>query len=226
MRANHFDDSLEQATRARLARLADAPVDTSRLECRLAEAMTRTGRVPVARTLRWQAPLAGVAALVVVAVTIGILFFVSNETPIVATSSLLADLHREVVEGGTFSIPAASIDHANQAITARWSDAPTLPRAVDCEVRSCCIHEVDGRKIACVLLRLRGKPVTMVVAHSKDLTPAGGIEATRDNPRYAVYTKGGVNMVCMRKNGISVWLVGEFPHEELAQLLPKEWTTS
>jgi len=226
MRTNQFDDRLEQATRARLARLAATPVDTSRLERQLEGAMGKAQPAPAIRVAHWWAPLTGIAAIVIISVTIGVLFLTVNDTPITATPSLLTGLHHEVVEGGPFSIPVADIDHANQELASRWPDAPTLPITADCEVGSCCIHSVKGRKIACVLLRLRGKPVTMIVAHRRDLTPVDGVEATRGNQRYVVQAEGGVNIVCMQKNGTSVWLVGEFPHEELVQLLPKEWRTS
>ncbi len=226
MRTDDFNDRLEQATRARLARLATTPQDTSRLERQLEGAMTGVRPAPASRVLRWWAPLAGVAAVLLVSATIGGLFLVSNDAPVVATSSLLAGLHHEVTGGGPFSIPVADVDSANHEIATRWSNAPALPNPADCEFMSCCVHEVEGRKIACVLLRLRGKSVTMVVANSKDLTPADGIETTTNQHPYTRYAKGDVNMVCMQKNGTNVWLVGELPHEELAQLLSKEWTTS
>jgi hypothetical protein len=163
---------------------------------------------------------------VVISAAVGVLFLVSNDAPVVAAPLLLAGLHREVTEGGPDSMPVADIDHANQEIATRWSDAPALPNPADCVISSCCVHEVAGRKIACALLHLRGKSVTMVAAHSRDLKPAKGIKTSTDHQPYASYAEGDVNMVCMQKNGISVWLVGEFSHEELAGLLPKEWTTS
>ncbi len=227
MRTNHSDDKLEQAIRARLARLATAPVDTARLECQLEEAMTKIRSAPVARLVNWWIPIAAaVAAIVVISATVNVRLLEPDQVPIAATPSLIAGLHHEVITGGPFTIPVANIEQATQAIAVRWSDAPALPMPADCEVMSCCIHHVEGRKVACMLLRLRGKLITMVVAHTKDLTRDDSVKATQDNQRYAVYTKGNLNMVCMQHNGISVWLVGEFPHKELAQLLPKKWMTS
>lgn len=227
MQTNQFDDRLEQATQARLARLANAPVDTSRLERWLEEAMTKTRPTPVARLVNcWMPMAAAVAAIVVISVTVGVLLRDPGQAPIVATPSLIASLHHEVTAGGPDAIPVTDIGQANQAIAARWSDAPTLPMPADCKIMSCCVHHVEGRKMVCMLLRYRDKLVTMVVAHAKDLTPSDGDEFIHQGQRHTVHSQDGLHMVHTQGRDTSVYLIGEFPPEELALLLSEHWAKS
>ena len=79
---------------------------------------------------------------------------------------------------------------------------------------ACCMKSVS-KKVACLLLKREGVPVSLVVAHSGDMRAATSPVTVRDGVRYHVQAVGTLNMVMTERNGRWVCLIGELPTERL-----------
>lgn len=218
-------EELDQATQGRLARLAAMPVDTSKLQSRLRQAMTRPqagagSPMLIRRLMHWPA---AVAAAILVTALVGVLFLANvGASPALAAPAEMAQLHEHLTGQGAPTIAASDMDQVRREINRQWSDAPGLPglsgpQAPAQHVMACCIRHVQGRKVACVLLQ--GKtPVTMVVARAADMQPAAGTPVVRGNHQYTVCQSGQINMVMTIHDDRYICLMGDLPPNELIDL--------
>jgi hypothetical protein len=215
-------DKLDQATQARLARLAAMPVDTSKLQARLRQAMPKehagAGRpMFIGRLMHWPA---AVAAAILVAALVGVLFLTNaGASPALAAPAEMAQLHEHVMGQGAHTVAASDMDQVRREIAKQWSDGPAMPspQAPTEHVMACCIHHVQGRKVACVLLQ--GKtPVTMVVARAADVQPAPGTPVMRGSHQYTTHRCDQINMVMTIRDDRYICLMGDLPQNELIDL--------
>ena len=86
---------------------------------------------------------------------------------------------------------------------------------------ACCMKSVQNKRVACVLLKDRGVPVTMTVANAADMKRPPAPTVTRDGVTYRVQTVGKLYMVMTERNERWVCLIGEVPAEQLMELASK-----
>ena len=86
---------------------------------------------------------------------------------------------------------------------------------------ACCMKSVKGKKVACVLLRDGGEPITMTVANAADMRLPKSPTVTRTGVTYHVQSSGELNMVMTERNGRWVCLIGRVPAERLMDVTSK-----
>ncbi len=216
---------LDRATRDRLAKLADEPVDTmsALARFRAAVAADDQGDVPQVGMprfpiwKRWPA-WAGMAATIMLAATL--LFLLSNTgpSPVYAAPVEMAQLHRDLVSGKAPVTPVRNIEEARRTIETQWQEAPLLPQLPDENIHACCLRGVQSRQVACVLLRRGDVPVTVVVARTKDFKSTSGPMLTRNGREYAVHSRDGINMAMTQHQDRWLCFMSELGSDELIEL--------
>lgn len=214
---NNHDSALDQATAARLAKLAAIPVDTSRLDTHLRQALAAQPAPP--RRLRlWLRPIqAAAAGLTLVALLLGLL--VASSRPAIASAEALAQLHNDLSSGRAPTMKVSSIEAATAMLSQQWRGAPTLPDMPDDHVMACCVHDIGRKKMAVVALDIAGTPVTLAVANSADVKSPQGSPVTRDGVTYRVQSSAGVNMAMTQRSGRWICLMGRLSVDRLIDLL-------
>jgi hypothetical protein len=212
------DERLDRATADRLAKLRAMPVDTTGLDrfIRAAIPAPSTGRAVL--SMRWFRPMRAVAAsFLVVAVIAGILLSMSGQ-PVEASTAEMAQFHNDLVSGRVPVTRVDSIQDANQAISAQWSQSPKMPDMPKDHVMACCMRSVKDRKMACVLFQGDGEPVSMTVANASDMKIPTSPVITHNGIEYHVQSVGALNMVMTQRNGRWVCLIAKLPTDRLMDL--------
>ena len=83
---------------------------------------------------------------------------------------------------------------------------------------ACCLKNVKDKKVACVLLRSEGVPVTMVVANAGDMRSPKSSTVQRGGVTYHVQSSGVLNMVMTERHGRWVCMIGQVPADRLMDL--------
>lgn len=211
-------ERLDEAVSKRLAKLAGIPVDSTQLRRRL---RTQLGlakpdsRRSAAR--RWWRPLGTIAAAIVVFGLVGWVF-VSGGTPAIAAPSDLARIYQDVVTGEVHRHMVTDIDEVNRQIRAQWAQAPQIPRPQSGDINSCCLHQVKGVTVACVMMEYRGEPVTLVVAFGRELSSADGKSIVRGGRTFTAHEQDGLQMVMTHEDQRWLCVMGKLPIEQLIDL--------
>jgi hypothetical protein len=216
------DVAVDRATARRLARLRTMPVDTARVEERLRLQIGEPPTIsPAARPVRlrigWArvTRLAAAAAILLGVALAGIMLFGSGG-PALASAQQMADFHEDLVSGRTAVVQVDSIDQAAKELERQWPQSPGLPVVPADHVMACCMKSVKNKKMACVLMKREGMPVTMAVARADDMRlPASSPTKVRGGITYHVQSVGRLNMVMTEKSSRWVCLIGELPSENL-----------
>lgn len=219
-----LNDDLTLVTRARLARLAAMPVDTSRLERRLSAALG-AGAAPSARSLRviWTRRAAAAAAVLLLALMAAHMVD-RSAGPALAEPFELTDLHERLVRGESAMLAAADVEEANRRIAAQSADGPAVPGLAATRrlyVRSCCLAEVRGRLVAAVLMVDEGRAVTLVVAQARDFAGPMGQVIERDGRELLAHRLNDLEMVVTRRGDRWLCVMGqadEVDRERLAAI--------
>lgn len=232
------DARLDRAIDARLGRLRTMPVDTSRLERALLAQIPRPGgevegeaeeerqrqrlRIGGGRATGWSQwfrPLRAVAAsFVLLSAVVAVLLLSSSSGPALASAAQMAQMHEDLVSGRTPVMQVDSIEQANQMLAGQSPGGPTLPDAPQSHVMACCMKSIKNKKVACVLLKNEGEPVTMTVANATDMRLPKSPTVTRGGVAYHVQASGGLQMVMTERNGRWVCLIARMPAERLMDL--------
>jgi hypothetical protein len=219
---NDSETPLDQATTGRLARLRTMPVDTRDFDKRLA---TMIPPPPAARAgrmrLGWLRPLRALAASLLIAGIIAALLLTTSGGPALASVAQMAQVHEDLVSGKTPAVQVDSIEAANRELSKRWPDSPALPNVPQDHVMSCCMKSVKNKRVACVLLKTQGIPVTMTVANAADMKLPTSPTFTRDGVTYHVQSSGTLNMVTTQRNQRWVCLIGHVAPERLMEMAAK-----
>jgi hypothetical protein len=209
------DEQLQQAVSTRLAKLRSMPVDTTRLakEVRAEVAPAAVRRVFLPHRLR------AVAAsfLVIGAVVVGLLVTASGR-PVLASAGEMARLHEDLVSGKTPSVQVDSIDAANKVLSERWPRLPEVPEVSEMpreHVMACCMKSVENKKVACVLMKRDGVPVSLVVGHGKEVRAPDSPVTQRNGVDYHVQSSGKLNMIMTQRQGRWICLIGELGPDRL-----------
>jgi hypothetical protein len=175
--ADPFDRSFDRQVAGRLAALRTMPVDTSRLDAALRAVLppppSRRAAVAapgVRPRAAWFRPLRAVAAsLVLMSAVAAVVLLSAAGGPALASPAEMARMHDELVTGRVPVVRVDSIDQAGRALNEQWPDRPDLPAAPESHVMACCMKSVKNKRVACVLLRTEGVPITMTVARAADM---------------------------------------------------------
>ncbi len=215
---DNFDDERDLAVAERLGRLRTMPVDTTRLE-RLLE-----GKIPPAPArsgamrFGWLRPLQAIAASLLVMALIGALIWTTAGEPVLASAAEMARIHREMLNDPSDVFKVDSMRQASEVLSGKWPRNPGLPRSFDSHVMACCMHSIKDRKMACVLFRNDGRPVTLSVAKSSDLRSPQSPTVIRGGEAYHVESSGELNMVSTQRDGRWICLIGELPVDRLIEI--------
>ena len=212
------DDLWQHAASARLAKLRAMPVDTARLERALrAELPPRAKAVPQSR---WHLrPLRALAAsFLIVGLAIVALVLNASSGPALASAAQMAQLHEDLVSGRVAATQVDSIEAVNRALSSQWPEGPGVPEVPADHVMACCMKSVRDKKVACVLLKREGVPVTLTVAKAADMQLPDSAKVQRNGSVYRVQSSGKVNMVMTERHGRWICLIGELSGDRLMDL--------
>lgn len=214
---NH-EDRLDRATSTRLAKLATRPVDTSRLEQSLEQALrSETGREPDASPLpfrRWWRPITTAAAAILIVVTIGWLVLNGGTSPAMAAPAELAQIHFDVANGLAPHLKVSSVAEANRVLADQSNGivpVPELPGVL----LSCCLHQHAGTTLTCALIELDGQLITVAMADGAKLHSPHGKIITRDGKQFVAHTTNGINMVMATEGSRWLCVMGDSPTQDL-----------
>jgi cytoskeletal protein RodZ len=216
MEFDQENSKLDEAVAKRLRRLRAMPVDTHSLESRLREQIG----IPRQRS-RWLRPMRAVAASVAVLVLAGAIIWSTSGGAVLASPSQMAQMHNELVSGKTTVMQVDSIEAANKALSSQWPQSPGIPSMPSEHVMACCMKSVKNKKVACVLLKNEGVPVTLTVANAGDMRLPTSPTVQRSGLTYHVQAEGALNMVMTERNDRWICLIGELSADKLIELATK-----
>jgi hypothetical protein len=208
-------EPFDQAVAARLAKLRTMPVDTTNLDKAI-----RARIAPPPPRRRWPIlalrPLRAVAAsLLLVSVIAAAIMLSASSGPALAEPTQMAQVHQDIVSGRIPVMQVASIEQANRMLNEQSPGAPTLPQVPDSHVMACCMKSVQNKKMACVLLKDQGVPITLAVARAADMKLAPAPVMSRNGIDYRVQKVGDLSMVMTEHNGKWLCLIGQVSAERL-----------
>ena len=212
------DDNFDRAVVNRLAALRSVPVDLIGLEARVRAELDAAGRRT--RLNRWRVAVPALAASVAgVAVVLGVVLALLGRPQSVSAAEL-ARVHTEVLSESNAGALLSSAADVSRALRSCWPDSPDGMR-VGLPVRSCCAHEVCGKRVACMSVMLNGKPVTVAIGRSGDLPVTGwpAVSSVKTACRCASTDGGNFNAVAAERNGTVIVMFGNHPKEELIKAI-------
>jgi hypothetical protein len=215
------DEAWDRAVAARLSKLRTMPIDTSRVERALraqigvAEHASDRKRIHIWRLGPFRTLAASVA---LIGAVVTVLMLSTSSGPALASPAQMASMHEELVSGQMLAVRVDSIEAANKVLSDEWPQSPGLPGVPKDHVMACCMKSFNGKKLACVLIKSDGVPVSLMVAHSADLRVPGSPLHERDGVRYHVQSSGKLQMVMTDRQGRLVCLIAELPAERLMDI--------
>lgn len=221
MSSRDQQERLDRATSERLAKLAERPVDLTRLEQQMQAALREQEEQQPDRSRslisHWYKPVTAMAAAVLLLGTIGWIVFGSGSTPATASPEGLAIIHDEAAHGLTPHLAASTIDEANRLLAERYSGFLPLPMLPG-ELKYCCLHKHAGTQLTCAIVEIDSKRMTVAVAESSQIQSPKGTPYVRDGRTYYVHTVNGTNLVMTSDAGGWLCVMGDASTEELLQV--------
>lgn len=207
---------LDQATAARLRKLGAMPVDTSRLDRMI---QSQIPRHAANRRMQWLRPMRmAIAASLMAVIGVAALLIVASSGPVLASTADMAQFHDDLVSGRVPAMRVDSMEAANKALNEQWAESPKMPNMPNDHVMACCMRSVKNKKMACVLLKGEGEPVTMTVANASDMQMPTSPIVTRNGVEYHVQSSGALNMVMTQRQGRWICLIAKLPTDRLMDL--------
>ncbi len=204
----------DEAVARRLARLAAMPVDTSRLDAALLAAIPRRP----ARLAMWLRPARAVAALLAVAVVVGLVTWTLSGGPAVASAQEMARIHDDMVAGRIAITRVDSLEEASRVLSQQWAEGPSLPQMPAGHAMACCMASVGGKRMAWVMFRDDQTPITLAVARASDMrVPAGPLQV-HHGVWYHVQSTGVLNMVSAQRDDRWICLIGAVSTDRLIEI--------
>jgi len=205
-------ETLDRAVAARLAGLRNMPVDTTALD-RAVRAQVPPLRAR--RTLLMRPMRAIAASFLVLAGVVTAVVLSTSSGPALASAAQMAQVHQDIVSGRIPVMQVDSIEAANRMLNSQSPDAPTLPQVPQSHVMACCMKSVHDKKMACVLLRDDGEPITLAVANGSDMKLAPAPVVSRNGVSYRVQSVGKLHMVMTERDGRWLCLISQLPADRL-----------
>lgn len=212
------DEGFERAIAARLAGLRSMPVDTSALDRRIQREIPPVPPPRLLRVWRWSGSARVLAASIVVLAFFGAFFLNTSAGPVLASTAAMAQFHDDLVSGRVPVTRVDSMQAANSALAAQWAQSPTIPNMPHDHVMACCMRSVGNKKIACVLVKGDGGPVTMTVANASDMEFPNSPVMSRNGTEFHVQSAGGLNMVMTRRDRRWICLIAKMPVDRLMDM--------
>jgi len=209
---------LDRAMAARLARLRDIPMDTSRLDRMFRSEIPQLAARPKTRT--WLRPARALAASLAILATLGAVIIISSSGELAqASPAQMAQFHQEMVSGQVATVRVDSIEAANKVLSGQSPESPAVPELPPKDhVKACCMKSIKGKKLSCVLVEKEGTPVTMTVANAADMQLPKSPTTDRGGVTYHIQAFERLNMVMTQRNGRWICLIGELSAEKLMDL--------
>ena len=211
------DDTFNRAVGNRLSALRSVPVDLAGLEARVRSEME--GATRRRRSSGWRVALPALAASVAgVALVLAVVLALLGRPQSVSAAEL-ARVHTEVLSESNGAALTSAAD-VSRVLRSCWPDSPDGMR-VGLPVRSCCAHQVCGKRVACMSVVLNGKPVTVAIGRAGDLPVAGwpAVSSGRGPCRCAPTGGGDFNAVAAERSGTVIVMFGNHPKEELIKAI-------
>ena len=221
MENGHFESDADDAVAKRLAKLRTMPMDLSNLERSMRQMIPPAEAATSPRLqiwTRWARPLRAVAAGIILVAAILILMLTTSGGPVVASTTDMAKFHDDLVSGRVPVTRVDSVQAANATLASEWAASPQVPDIPNEHVMACCMRSVRNKRMACVLLKGEGEPVTMTVANASEMKPPASPVVSRDGVQYHVEAVGDLNMIMTERHGRWVCLVGKVPSGRLIDL--------
>lgn len=218
VRERENDEQWQQAIASRLSKLRTMPLDTTRLERNLRAQISPPFQKRRSIWLSVRPLRALAASVLVIGVLTAGLVLTTSSGPALASPVQMARLHEDLVSGKLPAMQVDSVDAANKALSAQWPQAPDVPNVPANHVMACCMKSVKDKKVACVLLKREGVPVTMTVANAADMQLPKVPKVNRSGVAYYVQSSGTINMVMAEREGRWVCLIGELASDRLMDL--------
>ncbi len=176
----------------------------------------RRWRYPV----HWWRPVGGIAAAVVLMAVIGVTLLAPRPSAVEAAPSEVARLHKALATGEvdehTHIRPASDIHQANEQLARDWpgaatfSSAPRIPDPDFGRVLSCCVHRLNDRPVATVLMEVDGQIISVMVAHNTHVRkPRGGDTVEHNGYTFTTHQIEGTNLVMIEHGRHWVTLASE-----------------
>jgi hypothetical protein len=211
-------EPVDRAVSARLAKLRSMPVDLTNLEKALKAQIPSPTNQSRWRVLTLRPLRAIAASVVLVSAIAGAILLSASSGPALAEAAQMAQVHQEIVSGKIPVMQVSSIDAANRMLNQEAPGAPSLPQLPDSHVMACCMKSVHNKKMACVLLKDEGAPVTLAVASAADMKLPTAPVQSRNGVEYRVQHVGDLSMVMTERNGKWLCLIGPMPAERLMDM--------
>jgi hypothetical protein len=212
----------DDAVGARLRKLGAMPVETERVAAALEREIGRPAAAAAARGRRlWlgMRPLRAMAASLLLMAGIVTLIVVGTANgPALAVPAQMAQMHEDLASGRTPAVRVSSIEEANKALADQSRNCPELPDMPAGHAMACCMKSVKNKKVACLLMKREGVPVTLMVAYGRDVRSPESPVHTRNGARYYVTSTGKLNMVMTERQERWICLIGEVPPERLLDI--------
>ena len=212
------DERWGEAVSRRLSKLRTIPMETGRLGAAIQSQIPRPAPESRAVWFSLRSVLAVAASILVLGALAAILVLTTLPRPAVASPAQMAQMHEELVSGKSPAVQVDSIEAANKVLAGEHPQFPALPDVPADHVMACCMKEVKDKKVACVLMKQEGVPVSLMVARSEDMRLPTSPVTVRDGIRYHVQASGVLNMVMTERHGRWVCLMAELPAQRLIDM--------
>ncbi len=218
----HDQDRLDRATAARLAKLANRPVDTSRLKQRLDHLIQEqiVSDVPSSCPLRWMTwwrPITTIAAAVLIALSIGWFMLEGGTSQAVAAPTELAQIYYDVANGLAPHLKVSSVEEANRLLADQSNGVTPIPELPG-QLQSCCLHQHAGATLTCALIERDGQRIAVAMADGAKLHSPKGKLIEYDGRQFIAHTTNGINMVMAHENGRWLCVMGDASMETLVEV--------
>ena len=206
-------DAFDQALSQRLAQLSAMPVDTSRLDRALRAAIAPAA--PVRRRGIFRS-FAAIAASLIFVILVGMAFLQNRSAQ--AAPELMLQLHRDMVSGRIASMQVDSVDDVNRAFAAFGQAGVQMNAPPEMQLMACCLQDVGNKKVACILLKDQGTPVTLTVADLDAVRPPASPPIVHNGETFHMQTGADLNMITVDRGQHRICLIGPLPAEKLMAL--------
>jgi hypothetical protein len=209
---NREQEQLDRDTRQRLGKLASMPVDLSRLERRMADALgppesqqPKTRHNPARhRSAEWLRVAAAVLLFAGIGAGAYFAFFQVDPSSAVAQTMTVAELHQHLVDDPQATYRANSVEQAQKILDDQLLGHLALPIVDGTQVESCCLVEGQFPLRAALVVDHPNGHITIVVAQGRGFAhPMAPIEHRSGVP-LSGHEHAGMPMV-MRNSG-DLWM--------------------
>lgn len=215
-------EQLDEATRQRLSKLASIPVDMSRLEGKMADALPqRPEPAPIERPNVIAGWLRVAAVLAVFAGLAGasyFAFFGVSPQSAVAQTMTVAELHEHLLNDPEKTYRATTIEQAQQLIDAQLAGDQPLPIVEGTRVESCCLVEGKFPLRAALVIDQPTCAVTIIIAQGEGFAMQMQPIEHPSGVQLQGHEHAGMPMVMRNVDDLWMCVMGEVEQVELADI--------